>query len=702
MPTHKRYPTAVAITEDGAADASSGGAATNSTYDTAEAEEEKSHTSNKQPVAEEAEEDEEDLRPVGGEKTYQTGHSRSSSSFRAKSRVNTYVGFFEGDRVRVLKEGHFKDKYAVVVDPKWSGRVKVKLDGEVKSYYESELVVTYRESEEEQRSGTRAAIDGLRYRGNETKVKTGMSSARGPRAQSRSKQSSKMSIAEQEHRALGALAHAQGNAEVGGVVGALASCAIFVAIFGEVGFFGIIGGAVVGWVMGSMYLAHAPDWLTGYYSRVLPSPPPRAWEMKLEKSTDKKSMPMELGHFKPGEDFCGRISTVQMISLVFIFIGFSSIDSQGTTNSVAEQLANNQFSFEMVAGVFIQLLFIIFERVAYLHRSLRMRLLLQYTAIIVLHVSVIFVLPKRNREFLPAMPGLVVFYLLQCVYLYLGACQIRQGFVVFPLQPSSYTAHGFGGIPAMLFTVYFAIPFLFEMNSLLDWCCSSTSLDVAMWLQMEEIYAQLFKNCCAMNDRRENASVLQGHRSQPTLGKFVNGALTFSLLVCLLVMPLFLFSNKAPASVNDLLTLSMTLSFVAFGQPMVVYEDTMSVTTSGPGLRREKSYSLPGSPTREGNWVTQVARFQSFSTNQWQISLPARNRLVQELKSAQSPLINGSAYGNWELVFQVRVYYNARFGSDTENQNSFSFCSCVMKPPHSLCLCDLTLYVCVTSLFMSV
>jgi hypothetical protein len=81
-----------------------------------------------------------------------------------------------------------------------------------------------------------------------------------------------------------------------------------------------------------------------------------------------------------------------------------------------------------------------------------------------------------------------------------------------------------------------SIPFVFEMTSLLDWWCASTSLDVYMWLQIEEIYAQLFRNACQVNYRRADHVVLQGHTEQPAIWKFVYGILIFLLLASILVI----------------------------------------------------------------------------------------------------------------------------------------------------------------------
>jgi hypothetical protein len=107
----------------------------------------------------------------------------------------------------------------------------------------------------------------------------------------------------------------------------------------------------------------------------------------------------------------------------------------------------------MVWAIVIQLSFIVLERVAYLRRSMTMRLGLQYTATAVLHYAIVFVLPPSNKQYLPQSSSLIAFYLLQCLYLGLGAAQIRDGFVVFPLEISGYTTYGFGILPNLCFMV---------------------------------------------------------------------------------------------------------------------------------------------------------------------------------------------------------------------------------------------------------
>lgn len=53
------------------------------------------------------------------------------------------------------------------------------------------------------------------------------------------------------------------------------------------------------------------------------------------------------------------------------------------------------------------------------------------------------------------------------------------------------------------FNIYRALPFLYELRSVIDWTFTSTSLDIFQWFKMEDAYANLYSVKSEMNDRRE-------------------------------------------------------------------------------------------------------------------------------------------------------------------------------------------------------
>jgi hypothetical protein len=74
------------------------------------------------------------------------------------------AGFEAGDTVKVNKVGNHNGETAEVVDGKWSGRVKVLMDGETKSYFPYELILLKRSSKQGAAVAERdslSALDGL-------------------------------------------------------------------------------------------------------------------------------------------------------------------------------------------------------------------------------------------------------------------------------------------------------------------------------------------------------------------------------------------------------------------------------------------------------------------------------------------------------------------------------------------------------------
>ena len=62
----------------------------------------------------------------------------------------------------------------------------------------------------------------------------------------------------------------------------------------------------------------------------------------------------------------------------------------------------------------------------------------------------------------------------------------------------SITGTSYGPVSKYLYIVYRSMPFVFEIRSVLDWAATETSLDLFMWLKLEDIYASLFKAKCEM------------------------------------------------------------------------------------------------------------------------------------------------------------------------------------------------------------
>ena len=68
-----------------------------------------------------------------------------------------------------------------------------------------------------------------------------------------------------------------------------------------------------------------------------------------------------------------------------------------------------------------------------------------------------------------------------------------------------------------------AIPFLFELRTLLDWIITDTTLTFIHWLKLEDIYANLFLVKC----KREKEKKINYYEKQSKLEKIGLGLTVF-------------------------------------------------------------------------------------------------------------------------------------------------------------------------------
>jgi len=96
------------------------------------------------------------------------------------------------------------------------------------------------------------------------------------------------------------------------------------------------------------------------------------------------------------------------------------------------------------------------------------------------------------------------------------------------------------------FRAYLAIPFIFELRTIIDWTFTKTALDVFQWMKLAEIQAIFYVTKCI------NASYFTKKLGSP-IGKFfkiVQGFFLMIFVLVLLVGPILLFSQINPVGVT--------------------------------------------------------------------------------------------------------------------------------------------------------
>lgn len=368
------------------------------------------------------------------------------------------------------------------------------------------------------------------------------------------------------------------------------------------------------------FLSALPSGAKKYYSRLLPREP---------FNWDKDAHAAVFGS-KPGRDYYSMSLIVQMISVVYLILFYRFMGEPPASENSSRSINDSLLSGYMVLAVFFTLSFTIWDRACYIYGSLFSKMILQYTYIFLLHLSVWLLIPMHTKIYFHHRPALVIYYLLQCVYLWLGARQMKYGYKVFKESLLKPRKGGLSRFVKAFYEVYMFIPFAFEMKTFLDFVCTKTSLELPMWLLLEETVIHLFIVKNEMEHRLEDAKYLRGTFRQPMVKKlFTGGLLLFVGLLCL-VGPLALFSTANP-NVQENGIESARLRFAikdaSTGLTNILYDNRDIGST-------ETSINL----FTEDKFVERIS-FTSFSENVWPSSPPQRQSLGKQ--------INGTADVQW-------------------------------------------------------
>ena len=192
-------------------------------------------------------------------------------------------------------------------------------------------------------------------------------------------------------------------------------------------------------------------------------------------------------------------------------------------------------------------------------RPLQLKLLLHVCLLVSISYIVFWYFPISSTESTTGFPycpnlnesskcnnfeinlSLIFFYILYVVYFMIVALQLKFGLPSFrsgsfPLMKST------SRMSKIMFQFYRAIPFLFEIRTLVDWVCTLTALDLYQWFKFENLYAQLYINQC--NSKSYQARV-RGSQIGP-YSKIGMGCCTLIIILGIILAPLILFSSLNP------------------------------------------------------------------------------------------------------------------------------------------------------------
>eukprot|EP00466_Bigelowiella_natans_P011806 jgi/Bigna1/141396/aug1.62_g16104 len=331
----------------------------------------------------------------------------------------------------------------------------------------------------------------------------------------------------------------------------------------------------------------------------------------------------------PGKDYFAGGFVLELLSAVMIVLTYS--DLVGERKTLGQSLTSNRFSGDMVICFFIQLLFVILDRVVYLSQSIILKMALHYGSMWYWLSQILWVWPKSSSLLIQNNLLLKMFLLLKLIGFLFSALQIHYGY------PHGGRVRQFHQVPGvysgMLFKAYRAIPFAFEMQSLLDWACNTTSLDVWESFTLDDIYASMYIVQCDIIYRKSR----RRGEPQPLYRKLTSGSFPFLALVLVLFGPLYLFSSANPAQQsNNVLTATLAVkingplgSYSLFSIPSV--SSIRDVTeTEFAAMKAQQVVQSDDKPTS-----VQRIEVNPFSDDLFGISPPALRQLISTLNDTE-------------------------------------------------------------------
>ena len=224
---------------------------------------------------------------------------------------------------------------------------------------------------------------------------------------------------------------------------------------------------------------------------------------------------------------------------------------------------------------------------------------------------------------------LIIFYLIYIIYYISSGLQIKYGF--YDMKRKSMLKSGDKSMNGIIYNVYKAIPFLYEIKLAIDWTFTKTCLDFFQWNKYESVYDAVYVTYCAMNAKNQQ---LVGQK----IGKFnkflMGGVLAFALILILLA-PLMLFSSLNPTNkMNNLTGAELSIDLCFFYKNKAVKNYTLYQNTRPESIEKMtkdemKIYNYSESSKTKNFEMEQVQTVKFFkeSDKNWDLANPLINNL---------------------------------------------------------------------------
>ncbi|XP_049305409.1 piezo-type mechanosensitive ion channel component isoform X4 [Bactrocera dorsalis] len=324
------------------------------------------------------------------------------------------------------------------------------------------------------------------------------------------------------------------------------------------------------------------------------------------------------------------------INFFVLLFGFTAFGSQQSDSAggVQTYLEENKVPIPFLIMLLVQFMLIVIDRALYLRKALLHKIIFHFLSVIGIHIWMFFIVPAVTERSFYSLAPPIIFYIIKCFYILLSSYQIKCGYPKRIL--GNFLTKSFSLINMLSFKVYMAIPFLYELRTILDWVCTDSTMTLFDWLKMEDIFADIYFIKCSRQMETDFPAIRA--TKKPILTKLIMGGLFIIAIVIALWGPLCIFAlGNAVGQSNTPLQVSISIRIGSYApiyqtntrDNIIAFDEAMYSDMKGAYDKDRAAITFLSSYD-----ATDIAaiKLPGNSPSLWNISPPDRMRLLEELK----------------------------------------------------------------------
>ncbi|CAH1368339.1 unnamed protein product [Tenebrio molitor] len=320
-----------------------------------------------------------------------------------------------------------------------------------------------------------------------------------------------------------------------------------------------------------------------------------------------------------------------------ILIGYSSFGTQQGDGGVSSYLEDDRVPVLFLLMLILQFTLIIVDRGIFLRKNIVAKIIFQFIQVFVLHIWLFIIFPIITERGFNSVLAPQMYYMVKCFYLLLSAYQIRCGYPTRIL--GNFLCKGYNYVNMFLFKGFMAIPFLFELRTVMDWMWTDTSMTVFDWIKMEDIFSHIFQIKCTRHVEDEYPQP-RGERKPPII-KYLMGGAILALIIAIIWFPLVFFSlGNAVGKPNPPYDVTLEIRIGPYEPVYQMSAQSNSINQFSPSnlVALQQAYiQHKAAATFISNYEAldiAAIKLSPNSANVWSISPPDRDLMVMEVNSS--------------------------------------------------------------------